>query len=427
MNELLLQYLWNHKVFGTHLFQDTEGNPVKVLDFGSWNRDAGADFQVARIETNGIRFSGHIELHLRSSDWDLHGHSKDEAYQNVILHAVFIHNKEIAFLKERNIPTIELKNYISPEVIARYEALASKAEFIPCQELFLGQKQSEDFHRENLLKKLDEKSEKIQRELERYKNDYEAVLFHYMAYSFGLKVNAEIFKSIAESAPFSTIRKLSQEAKQLESFLFGKAGWLTHPTDEEHQSWKREYDFITKKFNLGSICFSPKFLRLRPANFPTIRLSQLAQVYHLNQNLFSKIMEAKTYAQLKNLFSGVKASSYWDTHFKFGKEVAKSHSKKLSAAFIDLIIINVILPMKYAYYSAFDEKRGEMKEEIIGLYKEIPAEKNTIISEWKVLGCEVKNALQSQSYLYQYRSFCLRKKCLNCAVGLQILRKSEPN
>lgn len=418
MTEHLLQYLWNYKLFKTFDFKDTEGNAVQIIDFGQWNQDAGVDFQLAKIKTNGLEFSGHIELHLRSSDWDFHRHSEDTAYHNVILHAVYEHDKDIDFLQKKNIPTIELKHYIEPQILKTYQELSKHNTFIPCEDLYLPDYEPLHFHERNVLNKLEEKCNRIKVQLADTKNDYEAVLFRNMAYGFGLKINAEIFQSIAESEAFSVVRKLSKNLTQMEAFLFGKAGFLEQTADTQTQLWKREFDFIQQKFGLKKVQFPPKFLRLRPPNFPTIRLSQLANLYHKHPNLFSEIIHTNSYQDLKKIFSNISTSEYWKNHYQFGKSTEKLSDKKLSSSFIDLLIINIILPLQYTYYK---NTEGYTTDTILKIYQEIAPEKNTIIEHWETLGAKVKTALHSQSYLHQYKNFCIQKKCLSCTIGFRII------
>ncbi|WP_369678655.1 DUF2851 family protein [Chryseobacterium sp. ERMR1:04] len=288
MTEKLLQYLWNFKIFQNFDFKDIEGNSVEIIDFGKWNTDSGPDFQMAKIKTNNLILAGNIELHVKSSDWIFHNHSKDPNYQNIILHVVFQNDIEIDELQNKNIPTLELKSFIDENILWKYEKLISENQFIPCENIFDPHKIPIHFHEENILKKLQEKSVEIENSLALYKNNFEAVLFHHLAYSFGLKVNAFIFKQIAESINFTVINKIKQNEAQLEALFFGVSGWLENPKDESMQIWKREFDFIKAKFNISDLQFRPKFLRLRPPNFPTIRLSQLANLYHQHHSLFFK-------------------------------------------------------------------------------------------------------------------------------------------
>ncbi|RKS96103.1 DUF2851 family protein [Chryseobacterium defluvii] len=421
MTEKLLQYLWNHKVFNNSDFKDVEGIPIEILDFGQWNTNAGPDFLLAKIKINNVVLAGNIELHIKSSDWIFHRHSNDPNYENIILHVVFHHDIEIDDLKNNNIPTLELRNHIDQQLLLQYEKLVNGSHFIPCESIFDKNKIPVNFHEENIIKKLDEKSVELEKSLEEYKNNFEAVLFHSFAYSFGLKVNAFTFKQIAESIDFSIINKVRQNKVQMEALLFGISGWLDIPQDEPMKIWKREFDFIKNKFRISDIRFHPKFLRLRPSNFPTIRLSQLADLYN-QQHLFSKIITAKNKDELMQLFAMVKASDYWNNHFSFGKITKTSHVKYLSKDFIELIILNTILPLKYTYHKYHKE---EITDEILDFYRNIPAEKNSLIDNWRNLGLDITSALESQSLIYQYSGACKEKNCLNCSIGFKLLKESS--
>ncbi|PWN58283.1 DUF2851 family protein [Chryseobacterium viscerum] len=418
MTEKLLQYLWNYKVFKHFDFKDIEGNSVEIIHFGKWNTNAGPDFLDAKIRINGLLLAGNIELHVRSSDWIFHNHSQDPNYQNIILHVVFLHDIDINEFTGKNVPTLELKDYIDENIVWKYEKLVDKEEFITCENIFDTEKIPVHFHEENILKKLDEKSSELEQSLIQYKNNFEAVLFHSFAYSFGLKVNAHLFRQIAESVDYSIINKIRQNTLQLEALLFGISGWLDHPDDEQMKIWKREFEFIKVKFSISDLKFHPKFLRLRPPNFPTIRLSQLADLYK-HQNLFSKIMETRNTDQLYSIFNSIKASEYWDSHFNFGN-ISKVHPKTLSKDFIDILILNTVLPLKYSYHRYH---REEITDEIIEMYKDISAEKNTVITGWKKLGLKITNALESQSLIYHHTTNCEAKNCLACSIGFKLLKE----
>lgn len=420
MNEKLLQYLWNFKIFTSFDFKDIAGNSLEILDFGKWNFNSGADFLEAKIKIDNIILAGNIELHVKSSDWIFHQHSGNQDFDNLILHVVFEHDLDIEEFSSKNIPTLELKNYVDENVIQKYKKLLEQVQFIPCESIFELKKIPFGFADETLLKKLDEKSEKISLQLKASKNDYEAVLFQNLAYAFGLKVNAEIFQQYTQQIDFNLINKIRQNEVQLEALFFGVFGWLKNPEDEKMQVWKREFEFLKAKYNLSELSFKPKFLRLRPPNFPTIRLSQLANLYFSQPNLFSKIINAKSNADLHLIFKNIKASEYWDTRFNFGKTSSKNHQKTITEDFINLIIINAVLPLKYHYHKNSEE---EITDDILKFYAEISAEKNNIISSWKALKVPILNALDSQVYLYQYKNFCILKKCLNCSIGLQLLKK----
>ncbi len=420
MNEKLLQYLWNFKVFNNFDFKDTDGNPIEIRNFGKWNTDSGPDFLMATIKTKNLILVGNIELHVKSSDWIFHQHSTDPNYKNIILHVVYQHDMEIDEFNAQDIPTLELRNYIDENSRNKYERFVGENQFISCEYLFSPDKIPFFFHEENVLKKLQEKSVSIEEDLQKSKNNFEAVLFHHLAYSFGLKVNAFIFKQIAESIDFSVINKIRQNKPQLEALFFGISGWLEKPINHQMHLWKREFDFLATKFQLPAIKIHPKFLRLRPPNFPTIRLSQLADLYFQHQNLFSKIISVKNIDGLYEVFKDVKASEYWDNKFNFGRESNSNQPKMLSKDFINLIILNTILPIKYAYHKYHNE---EISDEIIHFYKSLPPEKNTVISNWEKLKMKVSTALESQSLIYHFKVNCEAKNCLNCGIGFKILKE----
>ena len=421
MNEKLLQYLWNFKIFNSFDFKDMEGNELEILDFGKWNFDSGPDFLFGKIKFKNLILAGNIELHVKSSDYIFHQHSGNPEFENLILHVVFNHDMEIEELNKKNIPTLELKNYIDQNLLWKYESLLNENQFIPCANLFEASKIPFQFAEETLFKKLDEKSLEIEESLRINKNNYEAVLFQNLAYAFGLKVNSLIFRQIAECLDFTIVNKTRQNQTQLEALFFGICNWLENPKDEQTKIWRREFDFLKMKYQIDDLRFQPKFSKLRPPNFPTIRLSQLASLYHLNQNLFSKLIASKNMDDIDAIFSNVKASDYWNDRFNFGKTSTIKGEKSLTKEFVELILINAILPLKYAYHKNFDE---DAADEILEFYRKITPEKNSIITSWNQLQVKTESALQSQAFLYHHKNFCLKKDCLNCGIGFQLLKNN---
>lgn len=420
MNEELLQYLWNFKKFRTFDFVSSDGRKIEIIDFGEWNKNSGPDFLLAKIKIDGIVFVGNIEIHTKASDWFFHNHSGNPEFGNLILHAVYVNDCEIPELDNQQVATVELRDYFDEGLLQKYQLLYQEHTFIACEDLFDVDKIPLFFEEEVLLKKLDEKAEGFELSLKRNHNNYEAVLFQNLAYTFGLKVNAEIFLQLAEHLDFSVIQKVRQNLLQLEALFFGICGFLDSPSDEMMQTWKREFDFLKVKFNLSDLRIHPKFSKLRPPNFPTIRLSQLANLYHSQPNLFSKLIEAKGIDDLYKIFEDVKASEYWDNHFNFGKISAVDSKKLLSRDFIDLIIINTVLPLNYFYHK---NHNPEIVDDIFDFYKQMKPEKNAVLDDWKKLGIKFQNALQTQAFLYQYKAFCNQKKCLNCSIGYKLLKE----
>ena len=418
MNENLLQYLWKYKIFSKLDFKDTDGNPIEILDFGTLNTNSGPDFSLAKIKTKNIVLAGNIEIHVKSSDWYFHNHDLQKDYQSVILHVVYFNDTDVSELKEAGIPTLELKDYINEKILAKYQTLENQYQFIPCESIFDASKVPFLFSEETLLKKLDEKSIEIEQLLAQSKNNYEAVLFQKLAYSFGLKVNAEIYQNIAENIDFKIIQKISQNQFQLESLLFGKGNLLEKET-ETNQKWKREFEFLKIKFKISEQTFPVKFLRLMPPSFPTIRFSQLAMLYHLQPNLFSKILKAKNIQELKSLFENVKTSDFWENHYTFEKASEEKIEKKLSDDFIEILLINAVLPIIYTYFKNINP---EKTDQVLEFYKNLSPEKNSIISSWKKLNVKFSSALETQAFLYHHKHLCSYKNCLNCNIGLKILK-----
>ena len=407
MKEKFLQTLWINKVFNPLNFRDTEGNSIEILEFGVINPNSGPDFHSAKIRTQNLTFYGNIEIHIKSSDWYAHKHQYQKEYESIILHIVFEHNKDIPELKARNIPTIELKNYINPNLLSS-EKFHSNTEFIACEKIFNIKKIPFYFSKEIILQKLTEKDKEIQQSLKLSKNNFEAVLFQKIAYTFGLKVNADIFLNIAQNIDFKIIKKTSQNPFQLESLFFGKAN-LLHEDITDSKPWQKEYEFLQKKFQLNEINFPAQFLRLMPSSFPTIRLSQLAILYYTHQNLFSKIINAESTQELKTLFLNISTTPYWENHFVFGKETSQKH-KTLSSDFIDIILINAIFPIIYTYH----KNKSDILDKMYTFYKSLKPEKNSVIKKWKNLGADIQSALDSQAFLYLYKNYCSQKKCTNC-------------
>lgn len=418
MNENLLQYLWKYKIFSKLDFKDTDGNPIEILDFGTLNTNSGPDFSLAKIKTKNIVLAGNIEIHVKSSDWYFHNHDLQKDYQSVILHVVYFNDTDVSELKEAGIPTLELKDYINEKILAKYQTLENQYQFIPCESIFDASKVPFLFSEETLLKKLDEKSIEIEHLLAQSKNNYEAVLFQKLAYSFGLKVNAEIYQNIAENIDFKIIQKISQNQFQLESLLFGKGNLLEKET-ETNQKWKREFEFLKIKFKISEQTFPVKFLRLMPPSFPTIRFSQLAMLYHLQPNLFSKILKAKNIQELKSLFENVKTSDFWENHYTFEKASEEKIEKKLSDDFIEILLINAVLPTIYTYFKNINP---EKTDQVLDFYKNLNPEKNSIIYSWKKLNVKFSSALETQAFLYHHKHLCSYKNCLNCNIGLKILK-----
>lgn len=422
MKEDFLHYVWKFQKFDAGEFYTSNNERLHIKNQGSHNLNSGPDFFNSQIELDGQLWAGNVEIHIKSSDWYTHSHETDPAYDNVILHVVWEHDAEIFRKNGTPIPTFVLKKHILKNTLEQYQNLFSKEKkWINCENDFAS---VDDFVIQNWLERL--YFERLQRkeifllkELESSQNHWEALLFRILSKSFGLKVNGDSFFSIAKSIDFSVIKKCSQKPQELEALLMGQAGLLE---EEEKEDWyfqdlKTNYEYLKHKFKLHNEgVIAPKFFRLRPPNFPSIRLSQLAMLYSVHNNLFSQIIAIKTTKDFYDLFN-VRASDYWNTHYNFGVSSAE-RKKRLTKSFIDLLIINTIIPLKFCY--AMQQGR-DVSEEILQLASEISSEENSIVKKFNSLKKVSTNAYQSQALLELKSEYCAKNKCLQCAIGNSIV------
>lgn len=423
MQEDFLHYIWKHKKFDLNHLKTIHQETIELVTVGEHNLNAGPDFFNAQVRIGGQLWAGNIEIHIKSSDWFAHNHEQDKAYDNVILHVVWECDTEV-FRKDNSVvPTLVIKDFISPSALDAYtNLLSSNLHWINCENDF---PDVDDFTISNWLERLyferlERKSKDIYALLEASKNDWEAVLFKMLAKNFGLKVNGDAFLSMANSFDFSILRKSQSKLEQLEALFFGQAKLLESKVETPYfESLQKEYQYLKQKFSLSNaVVVSPAFFRLRPNNFPTIRLSQLANLYYEHQNLFSKIISANTLADFYSLFS-VESSIYWQTHYTFNK-TSKSSKKIVSKKFIDLLLINTIVPLKFSYAKS----RGKTVDHyILNLIESLPSEKNSIIDKFKSLRDIGENALQSQALLQLKMEYCNKNRCLQCAIGNKLLNR----
>ena len=424
MNEDFLHYVWKFQKFHMTGLSTTQGEKIQVNNVGRHNTDAGPDFLCAEVVIGNQIWAGMVELHIRSSFWYAHGHETDTAYDNVILHVVWEHDMEVYRKDGTTIPTLILKDRVELQSLAKYHGLLSgKNKWIYCENEFAS---IDDLVFRNWLdrlyfERLQKRSKLFFEQLEASKNDWEAVLFSMLCKNFGLKVNGPSFYSIANSVDYSVVKKCRQRVIDLEALLFGQSGLLEgERQDKYYQTLRDRYAFLKLKFEFSSEgVVTPSFFRLRPVNFPTIRLSQLSVLWSSRPHLFSELMSAKSSQDFYDLFQ-VSASIYWDDHFSFGT-VSNNRKKTLTKKFIDLLLINTVIPLKQAYAS----HRGvDISEEIAQLAESISGEKNSIVDKFLELRKFRATSLESQALLQLKKNYCDRKKCLQCAIGNQLL-KSE--
>lgn len=423
MQEDFLHYIWKHKSFDSSNIQTTKGEAIIIANLGQHNHNSGPDFFNAQLSIGDQLWAGNVEIHIKSSDWYVHRHEIDNAYDNVILHVVWEHDTEIFRPNNSEIPTLELKHYVDINLIHNYKKLIQSKSWINCEASF---PKVDNFLLNNWLERLyierlELKSETIAQLLKDSNNDWEAVLFKMLLKNFGLKVNGEPFFSLAKSIDFSIVRKLQKNVLDLEALLFGQSGLLSDDHIEEAYflDLKNRYGFLKQKFSLDNHGVLPlQFFRLRPPNFPTIRLSQFANLYSLEQHLFSKVMEYTTLEEFYHCFN-IGVSGFWRTHYTFSKS-SKVAKKALTKSFIDLLIINSLIPLKFSYAKALGKS---VEEEVFQLIKTIEIENNSIVSKFINLKPIDKNALNSQALLQLKQNYCDKNKCLHCAVGNNLIVK----
>ena len=430
MREEFLYYIWENRLTDKDL-KTTESEAVEVVATGYRNTDSGPDFLEAKIQIGDKLWAGHVEIHVKSSDWNRHGHQNDKAYKNVILHVVYENDTQV-----NDIPALELKGHFDESLFTQYQKLISSKNWIPCEKSIA---KVPVFTRLSWLdrmavERLESKSETVTKILEANQFDWEDALYQLLMRYFGLKVNNEAFEYLANILPYKTLLKHADNLVQVEAMLMGCAGFLEADFTEEYPLLlKREFAVMRAKFNLLTMPAERwKFMRMRPSNFPTIRLAQMAQLIHKNGCLFSKIKAAKTTIEVKALFD-VKASEYWETHWRFETRLPNppdplkrgNHGsrkpKHLGKTTADVLIINAVAPLLFCYGKL--HKDESVCETAMQFLEETEAESNAIIRHYAQCGISAENAMQTQALLHLYSYFCKRKRCLECRIGNVLLHK----
>ncbi|MFV8323248.1 DUF2851 family protein [Flavobacterium sp. LS2R12] len=423
MKEDFLHYLWKFKKFDVLNLKTVNNEEITIVNVGQYLELAGPDFFNAQIVIGTQKWAGNVEIHLKSSDWYVHHHEKDVGYENVILHVVWEHDVAVFRSDNSEISVLELKKYVEKATVENYQSLMAPKSWIFCKKQL---KDVDAFALKNwqerlFFERLERKSQPIFDLLEQTNQDWEGVLFCLLAKNFGLNTNGEIFYKMAQSLPFSIIRKESFEVENLEALIFGAAGLLDSEKEDNYfKDLKFKYFHLLHKYQMEKVCLGPvQFFKHRPDNFPTIRLSQLANLYHSKQNLFSKISSLNSLKSTYELFQ-ITASEYWQSHYQFDKE-SPIKKKTLSKSFIDLIVINTIIPIQFA----FAKSQGkEISEDLIRFLNEVAAEKNAIIEKFTSFGILSKTAFETQSLLQIKNEYCNKSKCLECAIGMELMKKS---
>ncbi len=419
MTERLLQYIWQFQLYNKRAVTTFEGESLQVIHPGTYNTNQGPDFIDAKIKIGDTIWAGSIELHINSSGWAAHKHSDDKNYNNVILHVVWQHDAAV----QLSFPTLALQDKVSKLLLTKYAALMNAAGFIPCEKMIhqVPELTWASWKERLLIERLQQKSQIVFEYLKTNNNHWEETFWWMLAKNFGIKVNSDAFEKIAQSIPVNVLAKHKNQIHQLEALLFGQAGLLDKKFTEDYpQLLQKEYQFLKAKYQLQKITASLYFLRMRPANFPTVRLAQLAMLVHNSMHLFSKIKESNSIADIKALLQ-VTANDYWHYHY-IPDEPTAFKKKTLGTQMTDNILINTVITILFAY--GHYHKEESYSNKALKWLEEITAEKNVITKGFAASGLANKSAFDSQAFIQLKNEYCSKKRCLDCAVGNKLLKEN---
>lgn len=422
MPEEFLQFIWENQLFRRENQKTVTGEKLEIIQTGRKNTNSGPDFFNARVKIGSTEWAGNVEIHAKSSDWFQHRHHKDKSYENVVLHVVEVHDKTISRENGEAIPALVISY---PEHYkTNYRKLLDAKTWIPCEKYF---------HKVDpvvlrlsfnrlMIERLEDKTGAIVEKLKENNNNWNVTFYQVLARAFGFKVNALPFELLAKAVPLNVLAKHKNSLFQLEALLFGASGLLNEELlgDDYYLQLREEYSFLYKKYRLNAIeGHLWKFMRLRPVNFPTIRISQFAKLIHNSEGLLSKITEIQTLEKMRNLFK-VKASSYWEKHYRFNKPGKKSNPKELGEDSVNILLINVVIPFLFVYGEY--QNRDYLKNRALDFLEQLPPEKNSIVRKWEQLGVNARSAFETQALLQLKNLHCQKKTCLNCQVGSKLIK-----
>ncbi|WP_201981688.1 DUF2851 family protein [Hymenobacter rubidus] len=428
MREDFLHYVWQHQYFDKADLRTTAGEEIQVLKPGHRNADAGPDFLDARLRLGEVEWNGAVEIHLRASDWARHNHQTDPKYDQVILHVVGHFDADVFRTNGSQIPALALQNRVPPELLARYQALADApaAAPLPCAPLLnLVPEITRTMMTERaLLERVERKADAITDLHHTLGQDWEATTYHALMAAFGFQKNSEPLARLAKALPLAVLRRHRHNVRQLEALLFGQAGFLADneetSEDEYIQDLKREHEFLQHKYSLGAAALAVhdwNYLRLRPANFPPVRLGQLTGLLHARPALFDALLTAQNVAALMAFFQ-TPTPEYWRTHYRPGRA---GKVPSLGKASIDLLITNVVVPLRVAYARHLGEPA--LVESSVALLSELPAEHNQFTDVYEALGFAHRTAADSQGLLALHKNYCTPRRCLHCAIGSRLVQQ----
>lgn len=417
MTEKLLHFLWQFQYFNRTDLRTTTGEPILIVFPGRLNVHQGPDFLDAKIRIGDTLLAGSVELHLKTSDWNRHGHTQDANYNNVVLHVVLQHDEVF----QKPIPVLELQERIPASLLERYTMLMNEAAFIPCAASIAHTRELTwlSWKERLVAERLTRKAAAVFQILEQTGQHWEETFWRLLARNFGSTVNADAFEEIARTVPATILSRHRSSIHQLEALLLGQANLLSAEAKDDYTKLlQREYQFLKTKFSLQPIQTPVHFLRMRPGNFPTVRLAQLAMLVHTSSHLFSKVLEATDVKAVKTVLQ-VTANDYWHYHYRPGEESAYK-PKNIGSSMAESSIINTVVPVLFAY--GLHHKQEAYKEKAVHWLQQLAAESNTITDGFVQLSVQHKTAFDSQALLELKNEYCNHKRCLHCAVGTALLK-----
>ncbi|WP_316738953.1 DUF2851 family protein [Pedobacter aquatilis] len=422
--EDFLHYVWQFRSFDNNDLRISSGECLKIIHQGFLNKNAGPDFNNAKIQIGETVWAGNIEIHLKSSDWLRHNHQNDSSYENVILHVVFDNDIEIKRLDRTVLPVLELKNRISKTLIQKYEYLFLNLNDFPCNaKIHIVDKMIIDsFLSRTVIERFEQKTVHVIETLNELNGNWDETFYRFIARNFGFKVNALPFELFAKAIPQQIYAKHKDNAMQIEALVFGAAGFLNSNFEDDYPAkLKREFQFLKKKYSIKPVEVSLwKFMRMRPQNFPTIRLAQFAALIIKANHLFSKIMEISSVVQLRALFENLPVNDFWKSHYHFNKET-EGVNIQIGKSSKDNILLNTVSLLLFAYGKHTGTQFYISRA--IKLLESLPAEENAITDKFVSAGVIMENAFASQGILQLKKHYCEHKKCLSCGIGIKILKQ----
>lgn len=415
-----MQYIWQHRLWLSEDMVTNDGRKVRVIDPGILNTDAGPDFFNAKVEIDGHTWVGNVEIHVRATDWKRHGHHEDPAYDSVILHVVEKDDAPVYRINGEPIPQVVLK--VSARFNESYDQLVNARVELPCAARLkeVPQLTVTEWIEALAFERLHSKVERVQQFYEIYHGSWEDICYVLLARTLGFGINNDAFERLARATPLRLQHKHSDSIMQIEALLFGQSGLLncTDNSDPYVQQLKREYSFLANKFSLRPIEGTAwKLFRSRPQNFPYRRIALLAQFVKDGFSLMNDLLKTSDTKQLRQLFDR-ELSGYWTTHFSFGKP-SPSAGRALSNSSIDIVLINTVAPLYYAYGELTDDYT--MGERAVSLLEDIRPEQNAIVTMFSHAGIKCNDALTSQALIQLRRAYCEARKCIYCRLGHRLL------